>query len=206
MNISDADISLYFMDWHGHLLSHDPMRDIFSLMPFTPGLLPHLTTKVPSPRSLPAEVRFIKHTSMPKPFPTCSMVDAEDGYVALFFPHRQRYLTCLPAPEQHEQAPIRAEFVQGWEKLIPFTATALRGLSLLMLPQRCAITSEHGSIIAPLTINPRSNIGLMDTHNIYTSKNINTFEDIGNLQLGDYKEISLNTLDGTDKKFYVKIL
>nr|WP_294914209.1 hypothetical protein [uncultured Neokomagataea sp.] len=195
MNASDTAVSLYLMDWHGHLLSHDPMRDIFSVAPFSPGKLPDLTIRAPKDFSLPTEIHFAKHISMPKLFPTCIMNDAGEGYVSLFFPHTQRYLTSLPAPEQQEQAPIRAMAVHGWEKFIPFTPTALRGLSLLMLPELCSITSEDGNIVSALTINNRSNIGFIDNKNIKISENIHVFEKIGILKTGESKKISFKNLN-----------
>ncbi|MBR0558914.1 hypothetical protein [Neokomagataea anthophila] len=195
MKNSAAATSLYLMDWHGHFLSHDPMRDRFSVSPFNPGILPDLTINAPKHFSLPTDIQFIKHISMPKPFPTCIMDDAGGGYVSLFFPQKQRYLTCLPIPEQQEQAVIRAEFVHGWEKFIPFTPAALRGLSLLMLPELYSIISKDGRPVSALTLHPHSNIGSIDGFNISIVDNIRNFDLIGK----ENTEINLINQENSEK-------
>ncbi|GBR53805.1 hypothetical protein AA106555_1445 [Neokomagataea thailandica NBRC 106555] len=195
MNATDKSLSLYLMDWHGNLLSHDPFRDDFTVSPFTPGILPDLTLQVPSPFSLPSTINFVKHTSMPKAFPPCILEDAEQGYVSLFSTQTKQYLTCLPAPEQNKQAVIRANSVQNWERLIPLSQAAFRGLSLLMLPNVCAITSQDGTPIPALTIQPRSNIALMNGNEFSIIDNINSLSEIGLMNKGQTKNISLiNTI------------
>lgn len=191
MNTPDMTVQFCLMDWHGNLLTHDPMTDDLALTAMTPGTLPDLTVKTSAPFTLPTAATLIKHVSMPKAFPQLVMTNAGSGYVALFSPPSQHYLTCVPAPEHEKKAVIRADYILNWEKLIPLTHTAFRGLSLLMLPNFCAISHPDGSPVSALKMHHQSNIGIIDTYNVPLADNLSALDIVGQLAPGQAADITL---------------
>lgn len=138
-------LRLWFMDWFGSLLNHNPLKDIVSRSPFQPGRLPGLSAIVPAPLQLPCRPFMEKRVSMPRPFPEMEMQELPHNRVAFFLPKHNTYLISVPfAPDAVDYySPAQKE----WETFLPLTVEMLRGLSLLMTPDSLKLEDDTGTVL-----------------------------------------------------------
>ncbi|GBR67697.1 hypothetical protein GKA01_06970 [Gluconobacter kanchanaburiensis NBRC 103587] len=145
MTESSPNIRLWFMDWYGWMLDHDPLKDTPTRTPFQPGRLPGLSAVVPAPLSFPCSPVMEKRVSMPRPFPELEMQELSNNRVAFFVPRSGTYLRSVPVPTPYVD--YTGSTPLGWESFLPLTLNMLRGLSLIMTPGALRIENGTGDLL-----------------------------------------------------------
>ena len=142
MTETPPTLRLWFMDWHGWMLDHDPLKDAPTRTPFQPGRLPGLCALVPEAFQFPCRPFMEKRVSMPQAFPEMEIQELPHNRVAFFLPEHETYLISVPfgaglvdyySPHQNE-----------WETFLPLTLEMLRGLSLLVMPDALKLEDDTG--------------------------------------------------------------
>lgn len=145
MSETPPTLRLWFMDWYGWMLDHDPLKDAPNRTPFQPGRLPGLSAVVPAPFQLPCRPFMEKRVSMPKPFPELEMQELPHNRIAFLVPRTGTYLRATP--HLNASADYLAPHPLGWETFLPLTMEMLRGLSLLMTPDAVKLEDEAGAFL-----------------------------------------------------------
>lgn len=192
---------LWFMDWHGWVLSHDPVQDFFSPAPFKPGIHPGVSALVPASLELPHDVFFEKRVSMPRPFPKLEMLPAPDGLVYFRMKEQNTYLKSDPASGKG-QIVTDSRNKAGWERFLPMTADLLRGLSTMIVPQAATLTDTQSGETFPLLQLRSGFIGDLGGKRMSLTKSIQAIEQLGRLQAGHKADISFHE-EGSDIPFIV---
>lgn len=181
---------IWFIDWYGCIIDHDPIRDELIRRGFTSGEYPDLFLLAPVPMKLPMSAVLRKRSSLPRTLPELELVDASDGLVALYAKDRDAYFSINP---RNELTNFAAQSIMGWERFVPLTLEMLNGVSNLVDPARATVVDSSGKTC---TMNfDGENMYSLGNFNFAITTNADTLTTIGNLEAG--KELKF-TLKGTE--------
>lgn len=181
-------LRLWFMDWHGQMLDHNPLKDAPSRAPFQPGRLPGLCAVVPVPFQLPCRPFMEKRISMPRPFPELEMQELSHNRVIFFIPKTGTYLRS--APSGQNSVDYGAPVSQEWENFFPMTTEMLRGLSLILTAHAIRLENEAQDIL-PLPTLHEGFILRFGDKNLPLFVNTAALKQIGQLAPGNSTPVSL---------------
>lgn len=194
MNATPSLTRLWFMDWHGRVLSHDPIRDDFSQAPFEPGIHPSLSAQLPVPLHLPCSVALEKRVSMPRPLPRFEMQAAPNGLVCFQVEDKGTYLKSARFPQGGEVVATSPQIAQ-WEYFLPMSENFLRGLSALLVPQAATLTNpQTGEAFSVIQLHSGF-IGEINGKRLSLVKNTSAIEQLGSLAAGQTADISFQEED-----------
>lgn len=181
-------LRLWFMDWHGWMLDHNPLRDAPSRTPFQPGRLPGLCAVVPVPFLLPCRPFMEKRISMPRLFPELEMQELSHNQVIFFSPGTGTYLRSAPSGQNSVDydAPVH----QAWETFFPMTVEMLRGLSLILTAHAISLEDEAQDIL-PLPTLHEGFILRFEDKDLPLFLNTAALKQIGQLMPGNSAPVSL---------------
>lgn len=192
---------LWFMDWHGRVLSHDPIRDDFAAASFQPGIHSGLSALVPFPLNLPCDVTLEKRVSMPRLLPELEMLSAPNGLVCFQAKGTGHYLKSVPGGGE---VVIHSSNLADWEYFLPMSEDFLRGLSALLVPQAATLTdTQTGQNLPPLQLQPGC-IGEMDGTRLSLAKNTQAIEQLGRLPAGQTEDIPFH-VEGNDHLLTIRV-
>lgn len=185
---------LWFMDWYGWMLDHDPLKDAVTRNLFQPGRLPGLSAVVPAPLVLPCRPLMQKRVSMPRPFRELELQEWPDNRVVFFVPKTATYLRSVPvAPSFVDYLPAEPG---GWETFLPLTLDMLRGLSLLMTPDMLKLEDEAGVFLPAPVFAEEMTLRFGDRF-LPLHHNTPVLTQIGQIMPGDTAQLSLTWQDET---------
>lgn len=194
---------LWFMDWHGRVLSHDPIRDDFSQAPFEPGIHPGLSAQLPVPLHLPCNVALEKRVSMPRPLPRFEMQAAPNGLVCFQVKDKSTYLKSIPSRHGGEVVTTSPQIAQ-WESFLPMSENFLRGLSALLVPQAATLTDpQTGEAFSSIQLQ-LGFIGEINGKRLSLVKNTSAIEQLGCLAAGQTADISFQE-EGQDTPLIIRV-
>ncbi|MBS1104383.1 hypothetical protein JK202_15500 [Gluconobacter sp. Dm-62] len=150
MTETTPTLRLWFMDWHGWMLDHNPLKDFPSRSPFLAGSLPGLCAVVPVPLQLPCYPAMEKRVSMPRPFPAMQMQEILHNRVVFFMPDRKTYMRSSPGG--HDTLDWVSPRSEEWETFFPLTIEMLRGLSLLLTDGTLRLESDTDTVFPTPTL------------------------------------------------------
>lgn len=180
---------LWFMDWHGRVLDHDPISDYFSPTPFQPGVYPGISAKIALPLNLPCDITFEKRVSMPRPLPVFEALDAGNGLIIFQEKELKTFLISAPVPGTGRIGTDSTNPGE-WERFLPMTEDAMRGLSTLLVSQTASLIDvETGKVLSAIRPGEGFLWVLGDT-SIPLTANIQNIEQIGRLPARHEAEIS----------------
>lgn len=194
---------LWFMDWHGRVLSHDPIRDDFSQAPFEPGIHPGLSAQLPIPLPLPCSVALEKRVSMPRPLPRFEIQAAPNGLVCFQVKDKGTYLKSIPSRHGGEVVTTSPQIAQ-WESFLPMSENFLRGLSALLVPQAATLTDpQTGEAFSSIQLQ-LGFIGEINGKRLSLVKNTSAIEQLGCLAAGQTADISFQE-EGQDTPLIIRV-
>ncbi|AFW00631.1 hypothetical protein BAR24_03810 [Gluconobacter oxydans] len=203
MSENPTMVRLWFMDWHGRVLSHDPIKDYFSPAPFQPGIYPGLSALVPSPLKLPCDVTLEKRVSMPRLLPELEMRETPQGFVCLVNKKHNTYLISAPVPAQGSVL-TNSTNLGEWEQLLIIQEDFMRGLSTLMVPNAATlIDTQNDQALSPLQLRPGF-VGESNGKRLPLKKNTPAIEELGRLPAGHKAEITFHE-DGKEQPLIIRV-
>lgn len=203
MNATPSLARLWFMDWHGRVLSHDPIRDDFSQAPFEPGIHPGLSAQLSVPLHLPYSVALEKRVSMPRPLTRFEMQAAPNGLVCFQVKDKSTYLKSIPSRHGGEVVTTSPQIAQ-WESFLPMSENFLRGLSALLVPQAATLTDpQTGEAFSAIQLHSGF-IGEINGKRLSLVKNTSAIEQLGCLAAGQTADISFQE-EGQDTPLIIRV-
>ncbi|GBR49678.1 hypothetical protein [Gluconobacter roseus] len=182
-------LRLWFMDWHGWMLDHNPLTDTFSHNPFQPGRLPGLNAVVPVPFQLPCHPVMEKRISMPRPFPELEMQELSHNQVIFLVPKTGTYLRSVPSGQN--RVDYAAPAPQAWETFFPMTIEMLRGLSLILTAHHAIRLENEAQDLLPLPTLHEGFILRFEDKDLPLFLNTAALKQIGQLMPGNSAPVSL---------------
>ncbi|MXV45131.1 hypothetical protein GS501_08790 [Saccharibacter sp. 17.LH.SD] len=180
---------LWLLDWFGHIIDHDPIRDELIRRPFTPYNYPDLFALAPLPLKLPATAMLRKRSTLPRAFPDLEMVDAGDNLIGLRVKERNSWFSINP---RNELTHFNAASLMGWEKFSPLTIEMFNGLSALIDRNSSAILDSEGKECGPAHFRPEGdNVVVLQDFQFCTGRNARQLHAIGELTPGNETTITL---------------
>lgn len=137
----------WLIDWYGHIIGHDPIRDELIRQPLKSSDYPDLFLLAPMPLKLPAPAVLRKRSSLPRSLPELEMVDAGENRIGLRTVDRNTWFSINP---RNELTHFNAAALMGWEKLAPLTLEMLNGMSALMDRKLATVSDSNGQEVGPL--------------------------------------------------------
>ncbi|MFT8716421.1 hypothetical protein [Gluconobacter potus] len=188
MTETHPTLRLWFMDWHGGMLDHDPLKDAPTRTPFQPGRLPGLCAIVPPAFQFPCRPFMEKRVSMPRAFPEMEMQELPHNRVAFFLPRHKTYLISVPFGSGlvDYYSPAQKE----WETFLPLTLEMLRGLSLLITPDTLKLEDDTGEYLPTPTLHEQMTLRFGE-RNLPLFLNTDALTRIGQIMPGTTASIDL---------------
>ncbi|EHH67750.1 hypothetical protein [Gluconobacter morbifer] len=192
MTNSSPELRLWFMDWHGTMLDHDPVRDFFVRSPFQPDLLPDISALTPLPFTLPAKIRWEKRLSMPRPFPDMEILEKENNLVFILLPGTPYQMISAPDAFRPPNGFIglHSHNRLEWETFLPLTEFMLRGLFRLE-SDKLQLQTEQDDIPLPALTITEGFMGHLGPHTLPLNRNLETFVQIGRASLSTPQPFTL---------------
>lgn len=196
---------LWLIDWFGHIIDHDPIRDELIRRPFTPNEYPDLFALAPVPLSLPSTAVLRKRSSLPRSLPDIEMVDAGDNLIGLRVKDRETWFSINP---RNELTHFNAASLMGWEKLTPMTFEMLNGLSALIDRSVATVINAKGQECDAADFRPEGdNVVVLNGFQFTMGRNADQLRTIGELAPGKEVRVSLKGWEGdTQQTFTIKRL
>lgn len=196
---------LWLIDWFGHIIDHDPIRDSLIRRPFMPNEYPDLFALAPVPLNLPSTAVLRKRSSLPRSLPHLEMVDAGDNLIGLRVKDRDTWFSVNP---RNELTHFNAASLLGWEKFTPMTFEMLNGLSALVDRNIATVLNNKREECKAADFYPQGdNVVVLDDFQFMLGRNIDQLHKIGELTPEKEIHITLTGRDeGTKQSFTVKRL
>ena len=183
---------VWFMDWHGRVLSHDPIRDDFSPAPFQPGIYPGLSALVAFPLTFPCGVTLEKRVSMPRLLPELEMRETPQGFVCLVTKKHNTYLISAPG---HGGILTNSTNLGEWEQLLIMQQDFMRGLSTLMVPDKATlIDTQNDQPLSPLQLSSGF-VGEVNGKRLSLKRNLQAIEHLGRIPAGQTADLTFHEED-----------
>lgn len=188
MTDTSPTLRLWFMDWHGWMLDHDPLKDAPTRTLFQPGRLPGLCAIVPTAFQFPCRPFMEKRVSMPRAFPEMEMQELPHNRVAFFLPKSETYLISVPFGSGFVDYHSPAQ--KEWETFLPLTLEMLRGLSLLVTPDALKLEDDTGEELPTPALHEQMTLRFGE-RNLSLFLNTNALTRIGQIMPGTSASIEL---------------
>lgn len=188
---------LWLIDWYGHIIDHDPIRDELIRRPFTGGEYPDLFALASVPLRLPAPAVLRKRSSLPRSLPDLEMVDAGDNRIGLRDKERNTWFSINP---RNELTHFNAAALMGWEKLTPLTLEMLNGLSALIDRKLATVTDSKNQEVGPLTFYSQGDGGqlvALGDFNFRINENLNVLRTIGEMSTDSTLKVTFKSAEVT---------
>ncbi|QHI96265.1 hypothetical protein GT348_08545 [Aristophania vespae] len=186
---------LWLIDWFGHIIGHDPIRDELIRQPFTSGEYPDLFLLASVPLQLPATAVLRKRSSLPRSLPELEMVDAKNNLIGLRVKDRDTWFSVNP---RNELTHFNSAALMGWEMFAPLTLEMLNGLSALIDRKVATVSDSSGQEVAPLTFKPEGdNIARLGDFSFMIGQNLNVLRTIGEMSPDSTLKVTFKPAEGS---------
>ncbi|MDF7673304.1 hypothetical protein PT277_00295 [Acetobacteraceae bacterium ESL0709] len=187
----------WLIDWYGHIIGHDPIRDELIRQPFASGEYPDLFALAPMPLQLPAPAVLRKRSSLPRSLPDLEMVDAGDNRIGLRVKDRNTWFSINP---RNELTHFNSAALMGWEMFAPLTLEMLNGLSALVDRKLATVTDNNGQEVGPLQFFSQGDGGHMVSLGDFKfriNENLNVLRTIGEMTPDSTLKVTFKPAEGT---------
>ncbi|GAB6855238.1 hypothetical protein [Asaia astilbis] len=187
-----ASSRFWLLDFFGHVVEHDPLRDcLFSVTP-PPGRYPGLFFFADNVALDSFTVTLRKVVSLPMPLPPLQATRLSNG---LFTFQRKdgsgRFLRSV----ENEGIDFQATEAKDWEHFFILSEQMLHAFAILSQEAVSTVTTEEGEILAPLRVVQGHN-GKIGELVFSLATNMSALEAMSGLGTGETAPLPLVTRDG----------
>lgn len=194
-----ASARFWLLDFFGHVVDHDPLRDcLFSITP-PPGRYPGLFFFADNVLLAEFTVTLRKVVSLPMPIPQLLATRLPNGVVTLRrMDGTGRYLRSV----ENEGIDFQAIQAKDWEHFFILSEPMMHAYAILSQDSVSTITNEQGEVQAPLRLVQGHN-GQIGDSVFSLATNLSAIEDVASLGAGAAATLVLSTRSGDRVTFQV---
>lgn len=200
-----ASARFWLLDFFGHVVDHDPLRDcLFSVTP-PPGRYPGLFFFADTVSQEQFTVTLRKAVSLPMPIPQLQATRLPSGVVTLRrLDGSGRFLRSV----ENAGIDFLATEARDWEHFFILSEQLMHGYAILSQPEISVITCENGEEGADTVLPPMSfaqgHLGVIGPYSFSLAANLPELENLSLLEAGQSGKLRLRTVDGSGITLDVK--
>ncbi|GBQ82760.1 hypothetical protein [Asaia krungthepensis] len=189
-----ASARFWLLDFFGHVVDHDPLRDcLFSVVP-PPGRYPGLFFFADSVALQQFTVTLRKIVSLPVPIPQLQATRQTNGLITLQrLDGTGRYLRSV----ENAGIDFQATEAKDWEHFLILSEPMMHSYAILSQGEVSVITDPDEEILSPMSF-VEGFKGRIGPHDFSLAANLTALEDLSSLEVGSGAPLVLRTDQGEE--------
>ena len=187
-----ASDRFWLLDFFGHVVDHDPLRDcLFSVVP-PPGRYPGLFFFADTVSQPQFAVTLRKAVSLPVPIPKLLATRQPSGVVTLQrLDGSGRYLRSV----ENDGIDFLATEAKDWEQFFILSEQMMHAYAILSQADVSVITNQEGETLPPMTF-AQGHRGVIGPVSFSLAANLPELEALAMLEPGQAVDLALKTIEG----------